>query len=813
MAFNVISNITLDMKHAYSVSNIVQVNQYDTAGVIKAQLLNDGAKWSVPQSAKPVVMFKKTDNIGGFYDVTDTDPETAAVSIDTDRSIIYISLDPQTTTTATSNGKYVDMQVAFFENGLRISTFAFYMQVLPSVITSGDLLPDKNKQFTSSWIFNILSKEIADTLTVATTPDAMTDWLEANITQETGYVIDNTLTVAGAASDAQATGKMVTVSNLNPNTVANKVWVKKTPATLEIPTMEDMDDLESAFVNKNYFAKTFSDSTAIETVDGYSIGTDGTYNAVTYTTTAMDEDSYYRINDGATSITFTKIGTGAKLNAYIRFYDDEFKPLGNGGQASALSGTVNVTAAGNANLSKDAKWIKFGGSGFTQATISVTNATAGKFISVNTTFVQLIAVDNGLQSQINNIETWEVSNLVNPSEVQLNKYWQGRNSIASVDGYALIEIPVKAGYPYSVNGYIDKDFSWYYVSSSTYSAIKDLDEAVYGSSATFIGLKNFVPEYDGFLRITSRNQYIGTSISVVQYAEQPSSFSDYGDHIFSILYGETVGNIVRYEVKVKKDGSGDFTKLIDAIYFSNSHPYTTIYVGEGEYDLVDELGNDYFDGINSSSSEVSGLHLYNHVHLIFSSNSIVKCNYTGNNQYVKSRFSAFNAHRGNHDGFIIENINLQCSNIRYCVHDETGGQIAPYKNEYRNCKMYIDNTQNDAWTSEACIGGGLGCASEILIENSWFDSAITSGWYPDVVSYHNTNAIHSPCRSNIVITGCYFAGRSRCCVSHYGTHDEMSQCIISNCSLASAPRVRFEDQTNYPQENFELFSWNNEIRT
>lgn len=244
MAFNVISNITLDMKHAYSVSNIVQVNQYDTAGVIKAQLLNDGAKWSVPQGAKPVVMFKKTDNIGGFYDVTDTDPETAAVSIDTDRSIIYISLDPQTTTTATSNGKYVDMQVAFFENGLRISTFAFYMQVLPSVITSGDLLG-------SSWIFNILSKEIADTLTVATTPQAMTDWLEENITQETGYVIDNTLTVAGAASDAEATGKMVVVSDQNPNRTANKVWVKKTPSEVQIPTVEELDEVKSA-LNAKY---------------------------------------------------------------------------------------------------------------------------------------------------------------------------------------------------------------------------------------------------------------------------------------------------------------------------------------------------------------------------------------------------------------------------------------------------------------------------------------------------------------------------------------------------------------------------------
>lgn len=227
MALNIISNVQLDMKAPNTV--IVYANQYDSAGSVRAQLLNSGESWSVPAGAKAVVMFKKSDNIGGFYDVTEFG--VAAVEIDSDRSVVYINYDPQVLTTA---GR-VAVQINFYQNDQRLSSFAFYTDVQASAVTSGEIA--------SSWLFNILSQEIAQTLTVATTPQAMTDWLEANITQETGYVIDNTLTVAGAASDAQATGKMVTVSNLNPNTVANKVWVKKTPATLEIPTMEDIDEL------------------------------------------------------------------------------------------------------------------------------------------------------------------------------------------------------------------------------------------------------------------------------------------------------------------------------------------------------------------------------------------------------------------------------------------------------------------------------------------------------------------------------------------------------------------------------------------
>lgn len=253
MALDVITSISLDMQNPYSTTDMVHVNQYDSGLRVKAVLLNAGQKWEVPSGAKAVVAFKKSDNIGGFYDATDDDPSVQAVNIDNDRSVIYISLDAQTTTTPTTVNKYVDMQVVFYQNGKRLSTFAFYMDVRPSVVTSKDV--------TSSWMFKILSQEIADTLTVATTPAAMTEWLEANIMQETGYVIDNTLTVAGAASDAQATGKMVTVSDQNPNTIANKVWVKKTPAKIQIPTVEELDELKNALgKNIKIIAGSFSNS-------------------------------------------------------------------------------------------------------------------------------------------------------------------------------------------------------------------------------------------------------------------------------------------------------------------------------------------------------------------------------------------------------------------------------------------------------------------------------------------------------------------------------------------------------------------------
>lgn len=271
------------------------------------------------------------------------------------------------------------------------------------------------------------------------------------------------------------------------------------------------------------------------------------------------------------------------------------------------------------------------------------------------------------------------------------------------------------------------------------------------------------------------------------------------------LYSYILEDSVKPTIYVEKDGTGDFTTLKEALEYSLVHPFTTIYVGNGTYDLIEEFGNDYF--ANFAGGSRAGLKLDNYVHIIFSSNAKVICNYTGDNDKIKKDFSPFNTIAGGQQqkGFILENLNLECSNVRYAMHDETSGQANPYRNVYKNCRMVIDNSDNTQGYPQ-CIGGGLGSSAEIIIENCYFESIHTDQTY-DIVSYHNGGNG----KSNIVITGCYFAGKDRCRCSNYGSATDVSTMMVSNCSLGAEPRII--DEVSGASHNMRLIKWNNEIRT
>lgn len=255
-------------------------------------------------------------------------------------------------------------------------------------------------------------------------------------------------------------------------------------------------------------------------------------------------------------------------------------------------------------------------------------------------------------------------------------------------------------------------------------------------------------------------------------------------------------------------GSGkDFTKLKDAIEsaMSSAPANAEIVVYPGTYDLIQEFGEDYFNNI--SGGELNGLMIGNGLTITFLSGSHVTANYEGANSNVMKGFSPFNITQGD---VYIKGLDLECSRVRYGIHDERADNPSPYTTKLRDCRIYMDNTQNTAWSPRQCIGGGLGEHGTISIGRCSFESNDISG---GVVTYHNGST--ADCESTITIYDSYFGGSNNANVGfgYRGASTHATTINLFGNSWTSAPNVHPEtpSETNVNMELGRVF--NNELRT
>lgn len=251
----------------------------------------------------------------------------------------------------------------------------------------------------------------------------------------------------------------------------------------------------------------------------------------------------------------------------------------------------------------------------------------------------------------------------------------------------------------------------------------------------------------------------------------------------------------------------DFAKLKDAIEaaMSSKPANTEVVVYPGTYDLIQEFGDEYFEKV--SGGELNGLMVGKGLTLTFLSGSHVTANYEGTNANVMKGFSPFNATEGD---IYIKGLDLTCSRVRYGFHDERADNPTPYTTHLRDCKIYMDNTQNTAWSPRQCIGGGLGEHGTISIGRCSFESKDISG---GVVTYHNGST--SECESTITIYDSYFGGSSNANVGfgYRGASTHTTTINLFGNSWTSAPNVHPEtpDETNVNMKLGRVF--NNELRT
>lgn len=203
----------------------------------------------------------------------------------------------------------------------------------------------------------------------------------------------------------------------------------------------------------------------------------------------------------------------------------------------------------------------------------------------------------------------------------------------------------------------------------------------------------------------------------------------------------------------KIDNNADFSNLKDAIEYCYTHPKTNVFINDGEYDLYEELGEAYFNSITGYENEGYGLKFGYECNYIFSGGSKIIFNYNGTNEAVTWAFSPVNVA----GTCTFENMQIECSNCRYCVHEDTP-VIDRYNIPrnihvtYNNCHMVHNGNNIGTYRATGCIGAGCSPNSVSKVNNGTYISKNSFALTYHLPSFEN-NAI-----CEVVINGVYCNG-------------------------------------------------------
>ena len=161
-------------------------------------------------------------------------------------------------------------------------------------------------------------------------PDAVADWLSEHVDPETGYVVDDTLSIEGAAADAKAVGDRFESAGLTDAVKQALLQLASKVAYIDDDGQDYYDDLYAALYNGEYWAVTNTLTGCTTSNPAASVTKDTAYSAT------ITASSGYTLTGATVSITMG--GTDITSTAY------------NNGTISIASVTgalvIAVTAAG-----------------------------------------------------------------------------------------------------------------------------------------------------------------------------------------------------------------------------------------------------------------------------------------------------------------------------------------------------------------------------------------------------------------------------------------------------------------------------------
>ena len=584
------------------------------------------------------------------------------------------------------------------------------------------------------------------------TAGAVADWLDAHVDPDTGYVIDDTLTVSGAAADARVTG--LRLSGLGD------FWVP-VPVTLAW----EQGGLDG--------------TTGAETVNANSIRT-GFIElpaAIACTITDLNDDP----------------GEDTQIFKVFAYTSDDVSDFDSASGAFADNVTfipqppmyIRITAAfedASAIVPGDAQDITVNRYMPTDTDLIYATGTTGhaldsgvaadEFRSVYTTMPGLdstlsqpgnfAAQAKATGDAIGGImqKTVIVSpNLLNPANITEGYYYKA----AMVDGREMVTQIANAAFSC---GYIDVVSGQDYIATGiSYNAYNgDADGYAIGIAKNSSSNTD-TPTFDT-TNVNSAYNNTDKTITRLYFSWKPAKYATATFMINSGTtleayqpYGTTITKKLAADIDVSEDqvkpeiyyvdvnGTGDYSSLMDAfVDLATDTHKKIIYVLSGTYDIYTEIGGAAF--VNSIPADAD---YWDYITIVPPNTSVigiggVTLTYlptttpgTGGLQCISPINIA--------DGDVhLENLKIICTECRYGIHDQVrAGNPNGYTHSFSNVTVIKDDDTGYYGKAQA-LGGGLMRGANLVFDNCLFASNRIA------FSYHNASNGYA----NISLTNCAF---------------------------------------------------------
>ena len=696
---------------------------------------------------------------------------------------------------------------AMYESGdLSLLIAPYVASGLPDVVSDqiGNVVAAQIGDTVASQIGDV----VADQIPGAVAGEAAS-WLSEHVDPETGYVVDDSLTIAGAAADAKATGDEITdlkgALNNYIEVDDNMIFASYSP---------DITDLNNAPDNTIVQVQRTSSTTVTNFPSDFP--SNSMLSLLITTKANYAYNKYYKLQ--------ILLETNTKA-MWRRLYDSNAGTWGN--------------------------WVKCKDSDLSNYTEVKTNMI---FASYSPNITDLNDILTNCIVQIQRTSDTTVTHFPSdfPSNSMPSLLITTKANYSSSQYYVmqmLLETNTKAMWRrlYSSNTSTWGDWKKCYDSDS----VNVKNNMIFASYSPNITNLNDVQD-NSIVQIqrtgaTTVSNFpsdfpMNSQISLLITTKANYAYNQY--YIMQTLLETNTKAMWRRVYSSNTNTWGDWKKckdqdIPDTIYIGAGQTYTTLRAGiaeaykrkgtkvivmPGTYDLVTEFA----DSISSNMS-TTGLAIGNSMHIVFMDGAKVTANFDNSQstydattwRRIYDYFNPFYARPSNADNdsnFILENLDIECTDTRYCVHDEMNGQ-GTYSHKYINCRMKYKNTHSDV-NYVQCIGGGLGEHGTIVIDGGYYESdtdycipSIDGGQNPQncqqCITYHNGNNVN--CDSSITIKNVFLDNRGYFRFGYYGSSTIDSLVSISGCSTG-LPTLKKQEGSQTQQDNFEVVEWNENVR-